>query len=140
MSTRESRRPLRAAVPLLAAGLAVLALSAYFLAIGEPDTAAGAVVGGLPFLVLAGVALWRSWRRPGSTGTASRTLAGQPDERDRAIVAGAFAWAGIAAVVAIGVATVAVTFGADPLAVLQLTMLVVYATLIGAFVVLSRRT
>lgn len=141
MSTTDQRRsPLRAAIPLLAAGVAVVAISAYFLAIGEPDTAAGAVVGGLPFLVLAGVALWRTWRRPGSSGTAGRTLSGQPDERDRAIVTGAFAWTGIAAVLAIGVATVAVTFGADPLLVLQLVMLVVYVVLVGAFVVLSRRT
>ena len=136
----QTRRPLRMAVPLLVAGVLVVALSAYYLAIDEPDTAAGVVVGGLPFLVLAGVALWRAWRRPGSAGTAGRTLTGNPDERDRSIVLGAFAWTGIAAVIALGVATVAVTFGADALAALQLVMLTVYVVLVGAFVVLSRRT
>jgi len=143
MSTPEHRRPLapRRAVFALATGaVAILLIWALIDTVGDPDVASGVLVGGGAVLVLAAIGLWRASRQPDRTGTASRALVGQKDERDTAIVSGAFTVTGRVATIAVAAATVAVAVGADPLVVLRVVTFTVYVVLIGAFVVLSRRT
>ena len=143
MSTPEHRRPLvsrRAGLALVTAAVAIVLVWALIRTVGDPDMASGVLVGGGAVLVVAFLGLWRAARRPDRTGTASRALAGLKDERDKAIVAGAFTVTGRAATIAVVLATIAVAVGADALVVLRVVTFTVYIVLIGAFVVLSRRT
>jgi len=143
MSTPEHRRPLaprRAGFALATGAVAILLVWALIDAVGDPDVASGVLVGGGAVLVVAAIGLRRASRRPDRTGTASRALVGQKDERDTAIVSGAFTVTGRVATIAVAAATVAVAVGADPLVMLRVVTFTVYVVLIGAFVVLSRRT
>ncbi len=107
---------------------------------GQPDTAAGALVGGVLVLVLATVARWRASRRaPSEVGSASRTLVGIADERDKAILTAALAWVGLAAFLANAVGLAALAVGADASSVIGVIEAFLIAVLVAAFVVLARR-
>ena len=142
MSTRERSLSDGRFLVACAFGLvAVGALSLVFTLAGQPDTAAGALVGGGAVIVLAVVVRWRPRRRgPSSDGGFSRTLLGTTDERDKAILTASLAWVGLTAFLANAIGLAAVALGADGSTVIGAIEALLIAVLVGAFVVLSRRT
>ena len=142
MSTRERSLSDGRFLVACAFGLvAVGALSLVFTLAGQPDTAAGALVGGGAVIVLAVVVRWRARRRgPSSDGGFSRTLLGTTDERDKAILTASLAWVGLTAFLANAIGLAAVALGADGSTVIGAIEALLIAVLVGAFVWLSRRT
>jgi hypothetical protein len=121
---------------LVAAGLLWLA----FTVAGQPDTAAGALVGGGGVVALAAAVRWRARRRGAAAdGGFSRTLLGTADERDKAISTASFAYVGLAAFLANAIGLAAVALGADASTVIGAIEVVLIAVLVGASVVLARR-
>ena len=121
----------------------VLALGALWLAFtiaGEPDTAAGVLVGGGGVIAALVVVRWRA-RRTGAPADSGigRTLLGTADERDRTIAGSALASVGIAAFLANAVGLAAVALGADAGTVIGAIMWLLLAVLVGTSLVMSRR-
>ena len=101
---------LSCAAALVAVGLLWLT----FTLAGQPDTAAGALVGGAVVVALAVVVRWRARRRGAAAdGGFGRTLLGAADERDKTILTASLAWVGLAAFLANAVGLAAVALGAD---------------------------
>ncbi|QHT55062.1 hypothetical protein GXP71_02470 [Cellulomonas sp. H30R-01] len=134
---RSTRVPFVAA--LVASGVAVTALYVVFLALDQPDTAHGVLVGGASAVTLLVAARWRSTRRAARAGTAARVGAGLGDERDRGILSGALAFVGLAAFLSIAGGLVAIAAGADPAAVLGVIEWLLLLVLVVSFVTLDRR-
>ena len=144
MSTPESQRSLsdgRFLVAFACGLVAVGILCLVFVLAGQPDTAAGALVGGLAVTGLALVVRWRAKRRgPTADGGFGRTLLGTTDERDKAILTGSLAWVGLTAFLANAIGLAAVALGADGSTVIGAIEALLIAVLVGAFILLSRRT
>ncbi|WP_051274501.1 hypothetical protein [Cellulomonas sp. URHD0024] len=144
MSTsRDERRPRWSFTTLIALVCAAVGLAvvwAILTAADEHDAASGALLGGGIALAFLGGAALRARRRPDTGGTTGRTMTGTADERDKAILRGALMWTGVTALVATTAAGVAITLGVDSVAVIASTQILLLAVLVGAFVVLSRRS
>jgi len=125
---------LSCAAALVAVGLLWLT----FTLAGEPDTAAGALVGGALVVAVAAVVRWRA-RRRGADGGFGRTLLGAADERDKAILTASLAWVGLAAFLANAVGLAAVALGADGSTVIGAIEAVLLVVLVAALLTLSRR-
>jgi hypothetical protein len=107
---------------------------------GEPDTAAGALVGGLTVAALAVVVRWRAKRRnPHTEGGLSRTLLGIADERDKTIFTSALAYVALVAFLANAAGLAAVALGVEGSTVIGAIEVLLIATLVVASLVLSRR-
>lgn len=106
---------------------------------GEGSTAAGVLCGGALAL---GVLLWlrrRAVRRGGEAQVVDRVAAGRGDERDRAVLQGAYAFAGVGGLLVVTAASVAVALGLDAGTVVS-ALPVVLLLLVGVgFVVTDRR-
>ncbi|MBO3084820.1 hypothetical protein [Cellulomonas fengjieae] len=145
MTTPEprARRTLSTGRLLVAGTAAVLAVGALWLAFtlaGEPDTAAGALVGGGGFIVLMAVLRWRAARQgPSSASGFGRALLGTADERDKTIFSSSLAYVGLAAFLANAVGMAAVALGADGATVIGAIEWLLLAVLVGSSIVLSRR-
>jgi len=127
---------LSCAAALLAVGLLWLT----FTLAGEPDTAAGALVGGGLVVAVAVVVRWRARRRGAAAdGGFGRTLMGAADERDKAILTASLAWVGLAAFLANAVGLAAVALGADGSTVIGAIEAVLLVVLVAALLTLSRR-
>ncbi|WP_421732888.1 hypothetical protein [Cellulomonas sp.] len=128
---------------LLICASALVAVGALWLAFtlaGQPDTAAGALVGGGGVIALMVVVRWRARRRSSSSGSGlSRTLLGRADERDKAIFTSSLAYVGLAAFLVNAAGMAAVALGADGATVIGIIEYVLIAIFVGASVVLSRR-
>ena len=124
------------AAALLAVGLLWLT----FTLAGEPDTAAGALVGGGLVVAVAVVVRWRARRRGAAAdGGFGRTLLGAADERDKAILTASLAWVALAAFLANAVGLAAVALGADGSTVIGAIEAVLLVVLVAALLTLSRR-
>ena len=143
MSTPERQRSLSDGRFLVAIGCGLVAVGLLWLAFtlaGQPDTAAGALVGGGAVIALAVVLRWRARRRGSSAdGSVSRALLGTADERDKAIGTAALACVGLAAFLANAVGLAAVALGADGSTVIGAIQATLIAVLVGASVLLHRR-
>ena len=126
---------LSCAAALVAVGLLWLT----FTLAGEPDTAAGALVGGALVVAVAVVVRWRARRRGTADGGFGRTLLGAADERDKAILTASLAWVGLAAFLANAVGLAAVALGADGSTVIGAIEAVLLVVLVAALLTLSRR-
>jgi len=136
------RRTLSTGRLLIGAGAGVLAVGALWLAFtlaGEPDTAAGALVGGGGVIVLMAVVRWRAARQGTATSGFGRALLGTADERDRTISSSSLAYVGIAAFLANAFGLAAVALGADGAMVIGAIEWFLLAVLVGSSMVLSRR-
>jgi len=144
MTTSDPRRSLSDRRFLVAFGCGLVAVGIMWLVFtlaGQPDTAAGALVGGLAVTVLAIVVRWRAKRRgPSVDGGFSRVLLGTADERDNTILTASLAWVGLVAFGANAIGLAAVALGADGATVIGAIEAVLIAVLVGAFILLSRRT
>ncbi|KQR10509.1 hypothetical protein [Cellulomonas sp. Leaf334] len=144
MSTPETARSLSDARFLVALGCGLVAVGVMWLVFtlaGQPDTATGALVGGLAVTALAVVVRWRAQRRgPSADGGFGRILLGTADERDNAILTASLAWVGLAAFLANAIGLAAVALGADGSTVIGAIEAFLIAVLVGAFVAQSRRT
>jgi hypothetical protein len=144
MTTSEPRRSLSDTRFLVAFGCGLLAVGILWLVFtlaGQPDTAAGALVGGLAVTVLAIVVRWRAKRRgPSADGGFSRILLGTADERDNTILTSSLAWVGLVAFGANAAGLVAVALGADGSTVIGAIEALLIVVLVGAFILQSRRT
>lgn len=148
MTTSEGDRPraprtLSTRRFLVSCASAVVAVGALWLAFtvaGEPDTAAGALVGGGGVIALLVTVRWRARRKgaPADSGL-GRTLLGTADERDKTIFSSSLAHVGLAALLANAAGMAAVALGADGAMVIGAIEWVLVAVLIGSSLVLSRR-
>lgn len=125
---------------LLSGAVALVALSAVLAERAPDDTAAGALAGGLAVLLLACVARWRTVRRGRTASTAARIGGGVLDERDDHVLTRTLAVVGYVAVLASGIASAAVSVGADAATVVKALPFVLLATLGITFVVVDRRS
>ena len=125
---------------LAGSALVVAALAVALTAVGHPDTASGAVIGGGMAIGLAVVARYRAVRRADVAGPGSRIGAGVADERDRRILTAALATTGYASFLTLTGTSVAVAAGMDPIAVVGVATFVQIGVLALAFVVAARRS
>jgi hypothetical protein len=119
---------------------AALGLAAVLDAVGERDTAAGVLTGGLFVVVLVLVGRWRSRRNATSAATVSRVAGGEPDERDAQVLQRTMAVVGAAALLASSLGVVVMFLGVDAETVLGSVPWVLIATAVVAFVVIDRRS
>jgi hypothetical protein len=126
-------------VAVASGAVAVGAVVAVFVAIGQPETASGAATGGAVVLLLLGLARLRSRRSPARVSTAARLGAGVPDERDKAIVHGALSLVGALSFLFASAGLACVMAGLDARAVLTLTVVALAVSLVVSLVVLERR-
>jgi len=103
------------------------------------NVAAGFLGGGLSALALIALQRWRVLRRSAS-GAAARWAAGEPDERDDAILTRALAVVGFAGIFGGSAAVVAMFAGVDAAVLLGALPAVLIAVLVVAFAVYSRRS
>jgi hypothetical protein len=141
--THAPRRTLSTTRFLVACAAGLVAVGALWLAFtlaGEPDTAAGALVGGAGVIGLMAVVRWRALRKGSLPDTGfGRSLVGAADERDTTIFSSSLAYVGIAAFLANAAGMAAVALGADGSMVLGAIELILLAVLVGSSIVLSRR-
>jgi hypothetical protein len=140
---RVQRRILSTRRFLISCASAVVAVGALWLAFtvaGEPDTAAGALVGGGGVIALLVTVRWRA-RRTGAPADSGlgRTLLGTADERDKTIFNSSLAYVGLAALLANAAGMAAVALGADGAMVIGAIEWVLVLVLLGSSLVLSRR-
>lgn len=109
-------------------------------AAGHADAAAGIVTGGMLVVVLAAVARWRSISAPDRVGTTARIAAGRPDERDLRVHQATMAVVGAVAVVLSGLASAATFVDVDAAVMLRTMPFLLVLTMLGAFVVVDRRS
>ena len=149
MTTSEPGRPTRQTRALsdrrflASCGAALVAVGLRWLAFtlaGQPDTAAGALVGGGLVVAVALAIRWRARRRGASPeGGVGRALLGTADERDKTIQTASLAWVGLAAFLANAIGLAAVALGADGSTVIGAIEATLLVVLVVAHVVLSRR-
>ena len=140
---RSPRRTLSTRHFLVACAAGAVAVGALWLAFtlaGQPDTAAGALVGGGGVIILMVVVRWRAQRAGRSSDTGlGRTLLGTADERDKTIFTSSLAYVGLTAVLANAAGLAAVALGADGSTVLGAIGCLLLAVMVGTSLVLSRR-
>jgi len=125
----------------IAAGVAIaLGLATAVGSAGHPDTAAGISVGGMAAVVLAVVGRWRSARAAGRAGTAARIAAGRPDERDIRVHQATLAIVGVVAIILSGLASAATFLDVDGTTIVRSMPFVLAFTMVGAFVLIDRRS
>lgn len=138
-STASTRATVTGAAIGLSIGLVALVTGALVLrAYGPGNMWAGYVTGASLVLLAAGIAFWRTWRRPASTTTAERAFTPAADERDRRVLSSASATLGGFSLPLTGVATVVIAVGADPAPVLGILLWVLLAVFVIAFVRANR--
>lgn len=124
----------------LSIGLVVLVTGALVLrAYGPGNMWAGYVTGASIALLAAGVAFWRTWRRPAAATTAERAFTPVADERDRKVLTSAAATLGGFSLPLTGVATVLIAVGVDPAPVLGILLWTLLSIFVAAFVLANRR-
>jgi hypothetical protein len=119
----------------IALGLAIAVGSA-----GHPDTAAGIVVGGMATVALAVVGRWRSTRATDRAGTAARIAAGRPDERDIRVHHATLAVVGVVAIILSALASAATFLDVDGTTIVRSMPFALVITMVGAFVLIDRRS
>lgn len=127
---------------LFACGCGLVAVGVMWLVFtlaGQPNTAAGALVGGASIIGLAVVVRSRAKRRGSADSAFGRTLLGTADERDNTILTASLAWVGLAAFLANSIGLAALALGADGSTVIGATEVLLIAVLVGASVLQSRR-
>jgi len=139
-------RPSTAAIPAtrflaaLVSGVVAVGVAALvFAAIGHPDSARGAVVGGSAMIALFVALRWRAVHRADAAGPAARVGAGVGDERDRAIMTQALATTGAFSFVTITGLCVALVCGAPALPAVTIAAFVHYGVFVAAFALHARR-
>jgi high-affinity Fe2+/Pb2+ permease len=141
MSTTDARsRRIAWWVGVVCALAASLGLAAVLDRVGERDTAAGALTGGLLVVALILLARWRSTRDTTSAATASRVAGGQPDERDAQVLQRTFAVMGLCALLASSLGLTVMFLGVDAETVLGSLPWVLIVTGVVTFVVIDRRS
>lgn len=125
-------------VGLLAGLVAVIAGYALLEPRAPGNVATGFLGGGLAALALIALQRWRVMRRA-SGGAAARWAAGEPDERDDAILTRALAVVGFAGILGGSAAVVAMFAGVDAAVLLGALPAVLIAVLVIAFAAYSRR-
>jgi membrane protease YdiL (CAAX protease family) len=141
MSTTDARaRRIAWWAGIVCALAAALGLAAVLDAVGERDTAAGVLTGGLLVVALILVARWRSRRNATSAATASRVAGGAPDERDAQVLQRTMAVVGVAALLASSLGVVVMFLDVDAEVVLGSMPWVLLVTAVVTFVVVDRRS
>lgn len=140
MTTTTDRRHLVGASLGLAIGLVALVTGALVLREHGPGNMwAGYLAGATLALLAAGVAFWRTWRRPAQATTAERVFTASADERDRAILHRAAATLGGVALPLTGAAAVLLALGVEPAPVIGSLLWTELVVFVAAFAVANRK-
>ncbi len=107
---------------------------------GHADTAVGTVAGGMLVVVLVAAARWRSISAPDRVGATTRIAGGRADERDLHVHQATLAVVGMVAIVLSGLASAATFVQVDAVAILRAMPFLLILTMLGAFVVVDRRS
>jgi len=138
--TKTSRASVAGAAIGLALGLIVLVTGALLLReYGPGNMWAGYIAGASVVLLAAGIAFWRTWRRPAAATTAERAFTPAADERDQKVLTSAGATLGFVGLPLTCVATVLIAVGVGTVPVLGILLWVQLAVFVLAFVRANRR-